>query len=87
MHISYTLLRSFKEFYSIPKNATYELKNVSYRKTIILEASLDKDSSGDTMVSWERIRADRVLLVLDLLNFKITAHKLGFIKESLSTLD
>jgi len=85
MRVSKKLLKIFKEFYLIPKNATHALKDLSYRKTIILEENLDKDDFKNSMVSWERIRADRVLFVLDLLSYKITAHKLGFGTESLLT--
>ena len=86
MRFSVKLLEVFKEYYETPRNGTHELKDINYRKTPVLEENLDKSDFESIMVSWERIRADRVLLVLDKLMYKITAHKLGFIEESGSTL-
>lgn len=51
MHTTHVTFENFKEFYSIPKHATYKLKDVNYRKTFIIEKNLNQDDNQDTMVS------------------------------------
>lgn len=51
MNKSKIILEIFKEFYSIPQDATYKLKDVSYRKSVISEEDLEKDEFNNKMVS------------------------------------
>ena len=51
MRTTAIISENFKEFFSIPKYATYQLKDVNYKKTIILEKNLNQDDNQDTMVS------------------------------------
>jgi len=51
MHTTLITFDNFKEFFSIPKHASYELKDVNYKKTIISQKNLNQDDNQDIMVS------------------------------------
>ena len=56
----------YKVYTSIPKNATFKLLDMTYRKTQITEARLPSDSE---LASFECVRADRILYLIDLLQY------------------
>ena len=66
----------FKDYYSIPKNATFIQKNVSYKKNKILEKSLSMGEDKVSLASFEMVRADRLLFVIDLLQYNLQMHTL-----------
>ena len=67
----------YKDYFGIPKNADFQLKNVNYNKTNIIESNLDTSEKNKKMVSFERVKPERILAVLDLITIKITLHNLG----------
>ena len=69
---------SYKDYFSIPKNSDFQLKDVSYSKTSVLEEGLDKSEyeNNTKLVSFERVKPELILAVLDLLTIKLTLHRL-----------
>jgi hypothetical protein len=68
---------NFKEYYSVPKNATFTLKDICYKKIKIIEDNLSPTVNGTSLGSFEIVRADRVLFILDLLQYYTTRSELG----------
>jgi hypothetical protein len=69
----------YKDYFAIPKDSDFQLKNVSYSKTNVTELNLDTSEENKKMVSFERVKPERILAVLDLITIKITLHRLGII--------
>lgn len=68
---------SFKDYFSTPKNSAFEMKNVSYRKTSVTEQSLGKEKDSEQLVSFERVKASRILYVIDLILYHLSMHQSG----------
>lgn len=62
---------NYNAYTSIPKNATFKLRDMVYRRSQVLETSLPTETE---LGSFEYVPAARILYIIDLLQYFQSKH-------------